>query len=122
MRPNYPDGQTAATAQNGNYFTAVSQTLAPGTTTGTVKPCGSFSSLSLVIVPTAGTAKVTPSAAAVRRRVRTCSVDPVATAATASAVRTSPVTRWRRAIRGLGGPTPPRAVPAAGHPRHQIKP
>lgn len=58
---DYPDWQTAASTQSGNVFAAFTQTLAPGNHQGVITPVYSWASLNMIVVPTAGAAKVTVS-------------------------------------------------------------
>lgn len=58
---DYPDWQTFPVAMAGNLFGAVSQVLTPGPHATPVIPVTSFSSLSVVIVPTAGAGTLTVS-------------------------------------------------------------
>lgn len=51
---DYPDWQTFPTAMASNLFTSPSQNLAPGHHVTAVLPVTSFSSLSVVVLPTAG--------------------------------------------------------------------
>ena len=55
---DYPDWQTFPVAMGANLFPSVAQTLAPGAHTSAVIPVTSFSSLSLVILPTAGAGQI----------------------------------------------------------------
>ena len=55
---DYPDWQTFPTAMAGNLFPAASQTLPPGDHVTGPLPVTSFSSLSIVILPTAGACQV----------------------------------------------------------------
>jgi len=59
--PDYPDWQTFPNAMGVNLFTAVASNLAPGPHPTAVIPVTSYSSLSVVILPTAGAAKLTVS-------------------------------------------------------------
>lgn len=56
---DYPDWQVSAATQSGNAFAAFTQVLTPGNHPGAVTPVFSWSSLNMVIVPTAGAGKVT---------------------------------------------------------------
>lgn len=56
--PDFPDWQAFPSAQGANLFTAVSQTLPPGTYTSVVMPVTSFSSLSAVINPSSGSGQL----------------------------------------------------------------
>jgi hypothetical protein len=56
---DYPDWQTFPTAMAGNLFTSASATIPPGSFSTPVIPVTSFSSLSIVIVPTAGAGTIT---------------------------------------------------------------
>lgn len=58
---DYPDWQAAASTQSGNVFAAFSQTLAPGNHLGVITPVFSWASLNMIVVPTAGAAKITVS-------------------------------------------------------------
>lgn len=58
---DYPDWQVAASTQSGNAFAALTQTLAPGSHPGAVTAVYSWSSLNMVVVPSAGACKVTVS-------------------------------------------------------------
>jgi hypothetical protein len=55
---DFPDWQTFANAQSDNIMGAYSQVLMPGPHSTTVLPCLSWSSLILVVSPSAGAAKV----------------------------------------------------------------
>lgn len=55
---DYPDWQTFSNAQSDNIFPAYSQVLAPGAHSTAVLPCLSWSSLILIVSPSAGAAQV----------------------------------------------------------------
>lgn len=55
---DYPDWQSFPSAQSGNLFSAISQTLAPGNYATAVLPATSFSSYSAVILPTSGAGRL----------------------------------------------------------------
>lgn len=56
---DYPDWQTFPNAMSGNQFTVSTATLPPGSYPIDIQPVSSFSSLAVVIVPTAGAGKLT---------------------------------------------------------------
>jgi len=58
---DYPDWQQFPTAMGGNLFPAVAQDLTPGAHATPVVPVTSYSSLSVVILPTAGAGQLTVS-------------------------------------------------------------
>lgn len=55
---DYPDWQTYPTAQGTNLFPAYSQTLTPGAHTTGVIPISSWSSMTVIVHPSAGAAQV----------------------------------------------------------------
>lgn len=55
---DYPDWQSFPNAQSDNTFAAYSQTLTPGLHTGTVLPALNWSSMIIIVSPSAGAGKV----------------------------------------------------------------
>jgi hypothetical protein len=56
---DYPDWQTFPNAQSDNLFASFTQTLTPGVHEGAVLPALSWSSLMIIVEPSAGAAQVT---------------------------------------------------------------